>query len=220
MKNFGYFLFTVLSIGLFSCDESSIAHNVDAMDSKIVKNYSDVNESIRVNDYSANAQMDAPGSSYSGIDSLLEEFFELYASLELNWQEVAEYNDPDSIQIAFGFSELEMADWIGILEELALFVEDVGEEAASDYIVDYYFFDFLNVTDEDLDERAGCTDDYNVAVSVGTLSFAGGVGAAFITGNIGIGVIAGGAYYATLNSAHDAWCNCIYTNYGYSSHLC
>jgi hypothetical protein len=85
MKNLGYFLFTVLFIGLFGYDESSIADNVDAMDSKIVKNYSDVSKSTDVNYYSANAQMDALGSSYSGIDSLLEEFFEVYASLELNW---------------------------------------------------------------------------------------------------------------------------------------
>jgi len=142
MKNFGYFLLAALFFGLFSCEESSIADHVDTMDSKIVNNHSDVKESIGVNDYSESAQMEVP-SSYSGIDSLLEEFFEVYAHLELNWDEVAEYNDPDSIQIAFGFSEPEMADWVGILEELALFVEDVGEEEASDYIVDYYLFDFL-----------------------------------------------------------------------------
>jgi len=102
-----------------------------------------------------------------------------------------------------------LRNWVGVLAIAFLFL--ISNSASAEK---YFAFDSEK-------DSISCTDNYNIAIASISFRYFTTVIESIKKGNIGISlVVDSDFYFKKLKQAHCDWCDCISSNYGYSSHLC
>jgi hypothetical protein len=65
-----------------------------------------------------------------------------------------------------------------------------------------------------------CTEGYNISLAANAVWYVSRMYEAIITANMAWSAEEGAIFVKNLKSNHRIWCDCISTNYGYTSHLC
>jgi len=101
-----------------------------------------------------------------------------------------------------------LRNWVGALVIAYLFL--ISNSASAEK---YFAFDSEK-------DSISCTDNHNIAIASISFRYFSTVIESIKKGYIGISLVESDFYYKKLKQVHLDWCDCISSNYGYSSHLC
>jgi hypothetical protein len=91
-------------------------------------------------------------------------------------------------------------------------------QKADDHVI--YSLEGLSVTEFSALESASCTDRYNLVFGANMIFYNTFIYEAISSGNMEQAAKKSRLFWAGQNITHAAWCRCISSKYGYSSHLC
>ncbi len=67
---------------------------------------------------------------------------------------------------------------------------------------------------------SSCTDTYNISLATNTIWFSNSLFKSLISADMAQAAKSSLAFWQNLKNGHHTWCECIFDNYGYNSHLC
>ena len=127
-----------------------------------------------------------------------------YANLDSNWDESAFL-------------------WYDSLHTLENMADLPVDQDSDDFIA--YSFDSVLVSQKAHDTHpsafsSSCTDTYNISLAANTIWFSTSLYKSLISADMTQAAKSSLAFWQNLKNSHHRWCECIFDNYGYRSHLC
>jgi hypothetical protein len=125
--------------------------------------------------------------------------------------------NPDSFEDESAFSWYDSVHTLQNIGDLPI------DQDADDFLV--YSFDNVLISQKAHDTHPGafsssCTDTYNISLGTNTIWYSTILYESLISADMTKMVERSRAFLHNLKMSHQTWCDCIFTTYGYNSHLC